>query len=180
MTWEQIYNFLGITDFIYFISSPIIQDVLFPVKIIFISFAIFFLAIIYYFTVNSSWIRNYFLEDVVEFFSWQAFGTKQIADRWKKIRKRLDTGVESEYKLAIIEGEDFLLEVLDERGFEGKNFEEIIASTGVGLLANQEELIQAHKIRNSIVYEPNFSIDLEETKIILLIFETAVKTVSAN
>lgn len=177
MSWEQIYSFLGITDFIYFISSPTIQDVLFPVKIIFILFSIFFLITVIYFMVVSSWMKHHFLEDVAEFFSWEAFGLKQIADRWKKIRKRLETGAESEYKLAIIEGDDFLAETLDERGFEGKSFEDLIYTAGVGLLPNQNEILEAHKIRNAIVYEPDFSISLEESKRILSIFENAVKTI---
>lgn len=122
-------------------------------------------------------MKYHFLEDFFEFFSWQAFGLKQIADRWRKIRKRLDSGIESEYKLAVIEGEDFLLETLDDRGFEGKSFEEILYATGSGLLSNQEEILSAHKIRNSIVYEPDFSISLEETKRVLSIFETAIKTI---
>lgn len=177
MSWEQIYNFLGITDFIYFITSPTIQDVLFPVKIIFILFSIFFLISVIYFMYVSSWMKYHFLEDVFEFFSWQAYGLKQIADRWKKIKKRLESGLESEYKLAIIEGDDFLSETLGERGIEGKSFEELIDVAGPGLLPNKNEILQAHKIRNSVVYEPNFSISLEETKRVLAIFETAVKTI---
>ena len=178
VTLEQIYNFLGITDFIYFISSPTIQDMLLPVKIIFILFTTFFLITVIYFMVISSWIKHHFLEDTSEFFSWQAFGLKQIADRWKKIRKRLETGSESEYKLAIIEGDDFLAETLDERGFEGKSFEDLINVAGVGLLPNQEEILEAHKVRNAIVYEPDFYLSLDETKRILSIFENAVKTVA--
>jgi hypothetical protein len=177
VTWEQVYNFLGIKDFIYFISSPTIQEMLFPIKLIFILFTLFFLGAVIYFMIVSTWMKHHFLEDASEFFSWQAYGLKQIADRWKKIKKRLDSGVESEYKLAIIEGDDFLSEVLDERGFEGKSFEDLISSAGVGLLANTDEIFQAHKVRNSIVYEPDFSINQEEAKRILSIFETAVKSV---
>lgn len=177
MTWENLYDLLKIKDFIYFISSPLIQEFLFPVKIIFIFFSIFFLLAVIYFMRVSSWMKHHFFEDTVEFFSWQAYGMKQIADRWRKINKKLDSGIESEYKLAIIEGEDFLLETLDAAGFEGKSFEEILSAAVPSVLSNPEEILQAHKIRNAIVYEPDFSINLEETKRILSIFETAVKTV---
>jgi len=177
ITWEQIYNLLGIKDFIYFTSSPAIQELLFPVKLIFILFSIFFALGVVYFLLNSSWLRYYFTEDVVEFIFWQAFGTKQIADKWKKIKRRLDSGSESEYKIAIIESEDFLLEMLDSKGFEGKSFEEIVGEASKSVLDNIDEVLQAHKIRNSIVYNPDFSITLSETKNIVSIFETAVKKV---
>lgn len=180
ITWEQIYNFLGISDFIYFITSPTLQDFLFPIKLIFICFTLFFLVAVIYFMINSTWVRIHFLEDITEFLSWQAFGLKQIADRWKKINKRLESGVESEYKLAIIEGDDFLLETLEDRGFEGKTFQEAVESAGRGLIINKEELLEAHRVRNSIVYEPDYSITLEEAKRVLSILETAVKNVAAG
>lgn len=176
ITWEQIYNLLGIKDFIYFISSPTIQEFLFPVKIVFIAFSIFFLGAVLWFMYVSTWMKHHFLEDVSEFFSWQAYGFKQIADRWKKIYKRLDSGVESECKLAIIEGDDFLLETLDDKGYEGNSFEEIVAAAGKAI-HNPDAILDAHKIRNSIVYEPDYSISLEETKRVLSLYENAVKNI---
>ena len=88
--WEALYNFFGIKDLIYSISSPQLQDYLFPVKIIFILFSAFFLIGIIYFMANSSWLRYKFLEDTVEFFSWQSFGAREISKQWGKIKKRLD------------------------------------------------------------------------------------------
>src|SRR3989338_7017931 len=85
MTWIDFYNFLGIRDFIYYISSPQIQDMLFPVKLVFVCFAMFFLAGVIYFTVNSSWLQYKFLEDVTEFFFLQSYGLRIISKRLKKI-----------------------------------------------------------------------------------------------
>ncbi len=92
MTWLDFYNLLGIKDFIYFISSPDIQDMLFPVKMVFIFFTMFFLVAVVYFMMNSSWLQFKFLEDVTEFFSWQAYGLKEISRRWNRIQKRMDYG----------------------------------------------------------------------------------------
>lgn len=175
MDLTQLYG--NIKDFIYFISSPTIQEALLPVKIVFIGFTVFFAGVVYYFSTRSSWFKYNFAEDVSEFFSWQAYGFKQIADRWAKIKKRLDSGVESEYKLAIIEGDDFLAESLDSRGLEGNSFEEIVHSAGRNMLPNQDEIIWAHKVRNSVVYDPDFNISADEAKKVLLIFENAVKAV---
>lgn len=180
MSWEQIYDFLKIKDFIYFISSPTIQEMLFPVKLIFILFAIFFLVAVIYFMYVSTWMKHHFLEDVAEFFSWQAYGFKQIANRWKKIYKRLESGLESEWKLAVIEGDDFLAEVLDDKDFEGKTFEETLGSAGRNLVPNQEEVLAAHKVRNSIIYDPDYNLNLEEAKRVLSVFEAAIKNIETG
>jgi len=94
MTWDELYNILGVRDFIYFISSSQLQDYLFPVKIVFVTFAMFFLAGVIYFMINSSWLQYKFLEDVTEFFSWQAYGSREINRQWRKIQKRAEGGTE--------------------------------------------------------------------------------------
>ena len=126
MTWEAVYNFFGIKDFIYFISAPQIQDMLFPIKLVFVFCAFWFLAFVIYFMLNSSWLQYKFLEDVSEFFSWQAYGQRELKKQWNKIKQRIESGAESDYKLAIIDADDLLTEVLDDRGYEGKDFEETV------------------------------------------------------
>lgn len=174
MTWETLYNFLGIKDFIYYISSPQIQDMLFPVKLVFVCFAMFFLVAVIYFMINSSWLQYKFLEDVTEFFSWQSYGLRTITKRWKKIKEKLDTGVEAEYKLALIEADDFLAEMLEERGFFDEKFEDAIKKAGKGMLPNIEEILSAHDMRNSVVYNPDFKVNIEAVKKILSVYETAI------
>lgn len=179
MSWEALYNFLGITDFIYFISSPQIQDMLFPVKLVFVTFAMFFLAAVIYFMINSSWLQYKFLEDVTEFISWQSYGLREISKNWAKIKRRIESGAESDYKLAIIEADDFLANLMDDRGFEGKDFEETIKSAGKLLSPVMGEIMSAHEVRNSIVYNPDFKLDAEQVKKVLDIYESAVNTVGS-
>jgi len=177
MTWEQLYNYLGITEFIYFISSPELQDYLFPVKLIFVAFGMFFLAFVIYFMINSSWLQYKFLEDVTEFFSWQSYGARQQAKRWTKIKKRIESGTEADYKLAIIEADGFLEEVLDNRGYEGKNFEEMIRKASNLIAPIFQDILRAHEIRNSIVFNPDYKIEVDEAKKILDIYESAINNI---
>lgn len=179
MNWEQFYNFLGIRDFIYFISSPQIQETLLPVKLVFIAFTIFFLIAVIYFLINSSYLNYKFVEDITEFLSWQSFGLRQITKRWNRIKKRVEAGSEAEYKLALIEADDFLNEVLEDRGYEGKDFEDLVKKAGRLIVPSVEQVLSAHKVRNSIVYDPDFKLDLEEAKKILAIYEAAVNNVGA-
>ena len=177
MTWDDIYNFFGIKDFIYFISSSQVQDYLFPVRLIFVAFAMFFLAGVIYFMLNSSWLKYKFLEDVTEFFSWQSYGLREISKRWGKIRKRIESGTEADFKLAIIEADDFLSEVIEEAGFGEDNFEESIKKSGRLLADRSEEILSAHQIRNSIVYNPDYKISGEQARKTLDIYEWAVSNI---
>ncbi len=177
MSWEVLYNFFGITDFIYFISSPELQDTLFPVKLIFVSFAMFFLAFVVYFMLNSTWLQYKFLEDVEEFFSWKAYGTREITRQWGRIKKRAESGLQADYKLAIIDAEDLFNETMEDAGYEGKNFEETVEKSGKLLEAMRRDLIQAHEVRNSIVYDPDYKLSDDQAKQILNIFETAINAV---
>jgi len=177
MEWEQIYNFLGIKEFIYFISSPQIQDALFPVKLVFIFCSAYFLVWVVYFMLNSSWLYYNFLEEMVEFFSWEAYGQRQINKQWAKIKKRTETGTELDYKLAIIDADDFLREVLENRGYESESFEENIKKAARLIAPIYEEVLAAHKIRNSIVYSPDFKLSIDQAKKVLDTYEAAIKSI---
>lgn len=177
MTWESLYQFLHIKDFIYFISSPAIQDMLFPVKLIFIFCSVFFLFFIVYFLINSSWLQYKFLEDVTDFFFWKAAGQREISKQWVKIRKRIESGNESDFKLAIIDADDFLAAILDQRGYEGENFDVAVKKAGKLISAILDDVLKAHETRNSIVHNPNFKLSAIEAKKILDTYEIASKNV---
>ena len=69
---------------------------------------------------------------------------------------------------------------MEERGFNGKNFEELINNAGKIMLPNLDEILSAHEIRNSIVYNPDYKIDLDRVKKILAIYEAATKNIGAS
>ncbi len=177
MTWDQLYNLLHIKGFIYFISSPQLQDMLFPVKMIFVLFSLVFLYLVIYFMVNSSYLRYKFLEDVTEFFSWKSYGSRELSRRWGKIKKRTETLQETDFKLAIIDADDLLVEILESRGYNSKNVEDAIRKTGKLIMPNQEEVLRVHEVRNSIVYNPAFKLTGEVGKKTLDIYEQAINSI---
>ena len=180
MTWDSIYNFFGLKDFIYFISSSQLQDMLFPVKLIFVFFAMFFLAAVIYLMFNSSWLQYKFLEDVTEFFSWQAFGQREMQSQWAKIRKRTESGAESDYKLAIIDADDFLAEVLDNGGYDGDDFENSINKAGRLIAPILNDVLKAHEVRNYIVHNPDYKLSVDLAKKILDTYESASKEIGMS
>lgn len=179
MSWEQIYDLLGIKEIIYFISSPYVQDMLFPIKLIFVLFTAFFFSALIYFYINSSYLKYQFWQDVSEFFSWQAYGLREINRRWRTITKKVAVGSEKEYKLALVEADDFLRKVLEDADYQGDTLEELAEDAGKRVLPNLENILQAHKLRNTVVYDVNYRLDLNLAKKILDDYEKAVKSVSS-
>ncbi len=177
--WDYIYQVLGIKDFIYFISSPVIQDHLFGIKLVFYFFTIFFFAGVMYFYFNSSYLQQQFVQDTTEFFSWQPYGLREINKRWSRIIKKTESGDPAEFKLAIIEADDVLYQILEEMDYDGETFDDVLAAAS-RKVPNYEDVVYAHAARNSIVYNPDFTIDMEEAKRILAMYESAIKTLSVS
>ncbi len=180
ITWEQLYEVTYTKEFIYFISSPSIQDRLFGIKLVFIAFTVFFFCAVIWFYINSSYIQYKFLQDTIEFLSWQSFGLREINKRWNKIIKGIKSGTESEYKLAIIEADDFLYQVLEEKDFEGDTLEELLQKAGRKRIPNFDDIIEAHNVRNTIVYDTSYALEIETAKRILANYESAIKAVSLS
>lgn len=166
-------------EIINLIKSPELQSELLPAKIVFIFFSIFFFVSVIYFMFNSTYLKYEFLIDMEAFFDWQPGGSQKIAKRWKKIQKKIEIGTDYEYKLAVIEADDLLKDVLEDRGFKGKTLEERIEKVEETQLPNADEVIEAHKTRNSIVYNPDYKLDRDQVKKILNVYEQAIKNIES-
>ena len=176
--WNYVFQALGVKEYVDFATSAELQSQFLPLKIIFILFSIFFFFAVMYFYMNSSYLRYQFVQDVTEFFSWQAYGLRGLNKRWAQIMKRTEAGTEPELKLAIIEADDFLYQVMEERGYEGGAFEVLLNSVGRRMLPNYDAIAKAHAVRNSIVYDSDFTLDAENVKRMLSEYEQAIKTIA--
>jgi len=153
---------------------------LFPVKLVFVSCGALFLVFVIYFMINSSWLQYKFLEDVSEFLSWQSYGQRQMAKQLGRIKKRVESGAEADYKLAIIDADDFLTEVLDKGGYEGKDFGEMLTKAGRLVTPIVKDILKAHETRNSIVYDPDYKLSSDEAKKILETYEAAIRSIGTT
>lgn len=141
---------------------------------IFISISLLFLFGIFYFISRTSWLNFRFFESIIEFFTYKSLGVRKIVKKWKKIKHRLKVDLEPESKLAIIEADSIFNDVLERMGFTEKAFEERVKHLTVDLLPKIEEVIEAHKIRNNIVHDPSYRLNIEEAKRVISIYEKAL------
>ncbi len=96
----------------------------------------------------------------------------KFARSWTKIVKKLETANESEYKLAVIRADNILNNVFKKMGYKGKTLEERLEQLSLlTIFSNIDLLKEAYKIRNNIVYDPDYQLTLESAQKTLTIYE---------
>ena len=157
-------------------NSSVVQSMFFVVKIIFALAGFIFLGFIMFMLMRTQWIRFKYLFDLVEFFTFRPYGVRRITKAWTKIQQRLQSGDETEYKLAVIEANSMLEETLKRLGILGKTFKERLSNITPTIIPNLNDVIKAHQTRDSIVHDPNFRLSLIDAQKTLDIFEEAFRS----
>ncbi len=162
-------------DILNFLMNPTFTGWLFVLKIIFIIFSLIFLFFIISALLKTTWIEKIFLISLKEFFTYRAFGIRKISKKWIKIAARLETGLESEAKLAVLEADSLLDDILKKIGYSGEILDERFKSITKEIISDIDKVCEAHKIRNKIVHDPDYKLDLDQARNVLEIYEKAFK-----
>ena len=145
------------------------------IKLFLILVSIIMIAAIMFLLLETTWLERFFTEDFVEAFAKRPFGAKKAFKVWTAISKRSETGKEEEYKLAIMEADNLLDEVLKTFGYKGETLSEKLGQIEPNALSNIDEVLQAHHARNNIVHNPDFKVTLDMAKIAMDIYEKAFR-----
>jgi len=152
---------------------------LLTLKIIAAVFSAAFLAVIIILIHRTSWLKIRYVLDAIEFFTARPYGTKKIEKVWAKISARLEGHSDSEYKLAIIEADSLLNEILERINYKGETLGERLQKLTADTLPSIEEVWEAHKIRNNIVHDPDYKVTLDEAKKAITIYGKALQDLEA-
>ena len=170
LTWQKIISF---------ILNPTFPGWVIVLKTIFILTSLVFVGLIIFALIKTTWLKRMIIWDAQEFLTYRPFGVSKVVRKWQKTKKRLETGIESEAKLAIIEADKVLDDTLNRMGFGGLTLGERLERLKVASLPNIEEVKKAHKIRNSIIHDPTYRLDLEEAKKTIAAYEKALTDLQA-
>jgi len=166
-------------EIISYLVSPLFPVWLAELKVIFLIFSFLFLIGIVYFLIKTNWLRLFFLQDLIEFLTFRPYRLKRALKKWKKILSRLETGLESESKLALIEAEAILDETLKEMGYTGETLGERLKNVTSDILSNIEQVLEIHKICSDIRYDPTYKLSLDGARAAISIYEKALKDLEA-
>ncbi len=156
-------------------SSPLFL----VIKFIFLSVSLFFIVMIVFILITTTWLKRLVIWDLKEFMTFRHYGLPRIEKKWAKIKERLEVGTESEVKLAIIEAEDLFDDILKREAFLGQTFDERLSKLNTNILSNLEEVREVHKIRSNIIHDPSYRLDIKEAERVLDVYEDALVELEA-
>ncbi|UZE93151.1 MAG: hypothetical protein ACKKMV_02270 [Candidatus Nealsonbacteria bacterium] len=170
---------MTLDNIIQFILNPILPDWLLIVKFIFLALNLFFIVTIVLVLLRTTWLKRLIFWDIKEYLTFRHYGLPRIDKKWVKIREKLDTGSEPEAKLAIIEAEAILNDILQKEGFLGQTLEERLNKLTTNVIENIEEVREAHKVCLNIVHDISYRLDIKESKRVLDVYEKALVDLEA-
>jgi hypothetical protein len=88
----------------------------------------------------------------------------KLRAKWAKVRVKLDSKNESDYKVAIIEADNIIDDLLARMNYKGENMGERLDNITPGQIENIEDLRTAHETRNRIIHDENFVLTKVEAK----------------
>lgn len=100
-------------------------------------------------------------------------------NRWQEIKRHVDSFVEAEWKLAVIEADKFVDDVLKTAGFHGESMGERLMLIKPDQIINLQYLWDAHKLRNLLVHDANFRLTHQQSLFAINAFESVLKELGA-
>jgi len=148
-------NLLKIYDNFLAIDWP---GIISPLKIISVIFSIFLILFIFFILFK---IRKNIKKDlltVVESVTASDLPKKELDKEWESVMNKLEKDNESDYKLAIIEADQILDNMLIKKGINGEDMGERLKQVTNQQIPNLDSVWQAHKLRNRIAHESNIRV----------------------
>ena len=92
----------------------------------------------------------------------EAHAEQPQEDKWAHILEFVNSVREAEWKLAVIEADNYADDALRERGFPGESMGERLMLIKPNDLSTLQDLWDAHKLRNLLVHETNYQLRHEQ------------------
>ncbi|MEX0596988.1 MAG: hypothetical protein WD512_10865 [Candidatus Paceibacterota bacterium] len=98
----------------------------------------------------------------------------KVNKEWSNIVKRLDSGDEANYKLAVIEADKLIDTVLKNLTIPGSTMGERLKAIPVSQLPSIDNVWQVHKLRNHLVHTTEFVLTENKAKQAITIYQQAL------
>jgi hypothetical protein len=99
----------------------------------------------------------------------------RIVKKWNAICKKMESENPSAWKVAIIEADNVIDDLIKRMGYPGENMGERLTGINPGQIENIEELKLAHDARNKIIHEEGFPLERKEAEKIMGYYENFLK-----
>lgn len=100
---------------------------------------------------------------------------EKMVKKWKDITGKAVSHIESDRKMAVIEADKLIDELIKRIGFKGKDMGERLKQINVNQISNINDIWQAHKIRNNLVHDAYFKLTENDTNYVVRVYENTLK-----
>ena len=161
---------MTLNDILNFLLFPPQTPGLLILKYTLIFFTFFFSILLLWISIKSTFWKRIFLWDLMEVFTSRAYKFGEYSRKWRKIIARLEKKSESEAKLAILEADTLLDEVLKKSGYPGETLGEKLEKITEGTLPNLEDLKKVRQVRENIISDPAYKLEINKAKEALKVY----------
>ncbi len=163
----------------YVLNLTIVKIIILALKILSPIVFLGLLGLIFVALRGSPYIKWTLGMDMNEFFSQKAYGSGKMEKKWQGIAKRMENSNPPEWKLAIIEAESMVEEILTRMGFSGASFGDKLKKLSNDQLSTLDQLTEAHQIRNNIVHDPDYRLEIEIATRTIRAYEMTLRELEA-
>lgn len=117
------------------------------------------------------------IEDWMDYLGRGDVGKRRQLRVWKAILRRMKTANPTDWKLAIMEADRILDDMIRAAGYRALSTEERFKQIPPTFVANFDDVQAAHKTRNRCAQEPDFVITKEEAILALRIYKKAFQEI---
>lgn len=100
---------------------------------------------------------------------------EKLNQSWQDVLNHLNSANESEWKLAIIEADKLIDDLLVQKGYQGESLAERLSMIDKKSMKSFELLWEAHKVRNRIAHKLDFKINRNEALKVISYYGEALK-----
>jgi hypothetical protein len=103
-------------------------------------------------------------------------GKSPTNEKWELVLKHLQSGNSSDWRLAIMEADIMLEELLKTNGYNGEGVGEMLKAVEPSDMLTLDKAWEAHKVRNRIAHSgTSFELSEREAKRVIALFESVFK-----
>ncbi len=165
---------VAVNDFLQFLLNPGSSSWFLTIKFIFLSLNLFFILFIVYALINTKWIKRLVIWDMIEYLTFRSHAVSRIDKDWAKIEARFSRGAESDAKLALIEADTVLNDVLQAQGYSGDTLTDKLQKLSIDIMENLPEVKKAHETTSNIIHDPTYHLSMNEAKSMIDVYEKAL------
>lgn len=103
----------------------------------------------------------------------------KVDQEWGRIKQRLESGDEANFKIAVIEADKLIDDLLKSMNYPGESMGDRLKLIDQSKLSSIQELWNAHRVRNNIVHNAGFKLSYREAKAAIESYEKVLKEFEA-